>query len=628
MNSTSEFFLQVLNPGAYFLNNQTILGFKKPTYILSVNHVDTFYNIMNTTMVRYLLLNADPWLCSIQIFTVVLVFITAYSISIGFTDFLFNTKHTVIDVDSCISVMSKDFLGQHKVKKYSFMAYHYTITMLRFFKSCFFSNQRLSVMLGFYWLSMTIYFALCSSLVQHVYLRDQFNNNFMSILSCVIKLQRNAWYIIGFIITNFFNMLVSSLLIKECLDITIAYRLKLKDYSLVIHKLKIKMSTFVAIIISLVILIPLFVFKVVNLFVKNKTFVILKILADDKVIGNSKAFSDYVYDLNYLENGFEQLLSQTPLRSHISSTNTLLKFITIFDFLSIFIISFLIYLPTVYVSFKNLTKVQNLFLESLKKFTISENDHYIKKKSYWAEKFNAFEFIYSSVIFVVTLILLTVNVINSFKFRESFLNNNEGQTYYQMLNPLDPEVDELKFSRNPLYSVVQIPWTPYLLILFKFLLLKTFISTIDEFKQKTNAFRLWYSQVSIEKTKYKKDVIKSANGSNEDANKNRCKIKFIKITGNDDITTVGKASTKKSVTFSKESEEKEVMMKSLFNNDMTAMSIFTFTTNKKDKEVSYIKFPNLMKDTSHSEESALSDDDNSQSEVMSLETIHHCIKED
>lgn len=91
---------------------------------------------------------------------------------------------------------------------------------------------------------------------------------------------------------------------------------------------------------------------------------------------------------------------------------------------------------------------------------------------------------------------------------------------------------------------------------------------------------------------------------------------------------MGNASTKKSVTFSKESEEKEIMMKSLFNNDMTAMSIFTFTTNKKDKEVSYVKFPNLMKNISHSDESALSDDENPESDVMSLETIHHRIKED
>lgn len=75
-----------------------------------------------------------------------------------------------------------------------------------------------------------------------------------------------------------------------------------------------------------------------------------------------------------------------------------------------------------------------------------------------------------------------------------------------MLNPLNPVVDELKYSRNPLYNIVQIPWTPYLLDLFKFLLLKSFISTIDEFKEKTNTFRLWYSQVSIEKTKYKKKM--------------------------------------------------------------------------------------------------------------------------
>lgn len=629
MNSTSQFFLQVLNPGAYFLNNQTILDFKKPTYILSVNHMDTFYDIMNTSVVKYFLTNADPWLCSIQIFTVVLVFISTYLISIGFTDFLFNTKHTVIDVDSCIAVMNKDFLGQNNIRKYAFLAFHYTVTMLNFFKSCFFSNQILSAVLGVYWLTMTIYFIVCSYLVEQVYLRTQFNNNFMSILSCVIKLQRNVWYIIGFIIINFFNMLTSLLLIKECLEITTAYRLKWKDYTLVVHKWKMKMSTFVAMIFTLVILIPLFVFKIVNLFVKNKTLVILNILANNKVFGDSKTFSDYVYDLNSLQNGFEHLSSQTSLRSQISSTNTLLKFITVFDFSSIFIMSFLIYLPTIYVSFQNLTKVQNLFLESLKKFTTTDNDHYIKKKSYWAENFNAVEFIYSSTIFVVTFILLIVRIDNSFRFEDDMFEKNEGSTYYNMLNPLNPVVDELKYSRNPLYNIVQIPWTPYLLDLFKFLLLKSFISTIDEFKEKTNTFRLWYSQVSIEKTKYKKkDAIKSVDGSNEEANKNRYKIKFLKITGNDENTTVGNASTKKSVTFSKESEEKEIMMKSLFNNDMTAMSIFTFTTNKKDKEVSYVKFPNLMKNISHSDESALSDDENPESDVMSLETIHHRIKED
>ncbi|OEJ83578.1 hypothetical protein AWRI3578_g2958 [Hanseniaspora opuntiae] len=591
--------------------------------------MDTFYDIMNTSMVKYFLTNADPWLCSIQIFTVVLVFISTYLISIGFTDFLFNTKHTVIDVGSCIAVMNKDFLGQNNIRKYAFLAFHYTVTMLNFFKSCFFSNQILSAVLGVYWLTMTIYFIVCSYLVEHVYLRTQFNNNFMSILSCVIKLQRNVWYIIGFIIINFFNMLTSLLLIKECLDITIAYRLKWKDYTLVVHKWKMKMSTFVAMIFTLVILIPLFVFKIVNLFVKNKTFVILNILANNKVFGDSKTFSDYVYDLNSLQNGFEHLSSQTSLRSQISSTNTLLKFITVFDFSSIFIMSFLIYLPTIYVSFQNLTKVQNLFLESLKKFTTTDNDHYIKKKSYWAENFNAVEFIYSSTIFVVTFILLIVRIDNSFRFEDDMFEKNEGSTYYNMLNPLNPVVDELKYSRNPLYNIVQIPWTPYLLDLFKFLLLKSFISTIDEFKEKTNTFRLWYSQVSIEKTKYKKkDAIKSVDGSNEEANKNRYKIKFLKITGNDENTTVGNASTKKSVTFSKESEEKEIMMKSLFNNDMTAMSIFTFTTNKKDKEVSYVKFPNLMKVISHSDESALSDDENPESDVMSLETIHHRIKED
>ncbi|CAI8506246.1 unnamed protein product [Hanseniaspora opuntiae] len=591
--------------------------------------MDTFYDIMNTSMVKYFLTNADPWLCSIQIFTVILVFISTYLISIGFTDFLFNTKHTVIDVGSCIAVMNKDFLGQNNIRKYAFLAFHYTVTMLNFFKSCFFSNQILSAVLGVYWLTMTIYFIVCSYLVEQVYLRTQFNNNFMSILSCVIKLQRNVWYIIGFIIINFFNMLTSLLLIKECLEITTAYRLKWKDYTLVVHKWKMKMSTFVAMIFTLVILIPLFVFKIVNLFVKNKTLVILNILANNKVFGDSKTFSDYVYDLNSLQNGFEHLSSQTSLRSQISSTNTLLKFITVFDFSSIFIMSFLIYLPTIYVSFQNLTKVQNLFLESLKKFTTTDNDHYIKKKSYWAENFNAVEFIYSSTIFVVTFILLIVRIDNSFRFEDDMFEKNEGSTYYNMLNPLNPVVDELKYSRNPLYNIVQIPWTPYLLDLFKFLLLKSFISTIDEFKEKTNTFRLWYSQVSIEKTKYKKkDAIKSVDGSNEEANKNRYKIKFLKITGNDENTTVGNASTKKSVTFSKESEEKEIMMKSLFNNDMTAMSIFTFTTNKKDKEVSYVKFPNLMKVISHSDESALSDDENPESDVMSLETIHHRIKED
>ncbi|CAI8505389.1 unnamed protein product [Hanseniaspora opuntiae] len=540
--------------------------------------MDTFYDIMNTSVVKYFLTNADPWLCSIQIFTVVLVFISTYLISIGFTDFLFNTKHTVIDVDSCIAVMNKDFLGQNNIRKYAFLAFHYTVTMLNFFKSCFFSNQILSAVLGVYWLTMTIYFIVCSYLVEQVYLRTQFNNNFMSILSCVIKLQRNVWYIIGFIIINFFNMLTSLLLIKECLEITTAYRLKWKDYTLVVHKWKMKMSTFVAMIFTLVILIPLFVFKIVNLFVKNKTFVILNILANNKVFGDSKTFSDYVYDLNSLQNGFEHLSSQTSLRSQISSTNTLLKFITVFDFSSIFIMSFLIYLPTIYVSFQNLTKVQNLFLESLKKFTTTDNDHYIKKKSYWAENFNAVEFIYSSTIFVVTFILLIVRIDNSFRFEDDMFEKNEGSTYYNMLNPLNPVVDELKYSQ---------------------------------------------------KTKYKKkDAIKSVDGSNEEANKNRYKIKFLKITGNDENTTVGNASTKKSVTFSKESEEKEIMMKSLFNNDMTAMSIFTFTTNKKDKEVSYVKFPNLMKVISHSDESALSDDENPESDVMSLETIHHRIKED
>lgn len=626
MNSTSEFFLQVLNPGAYFLNNQTVLDFKKPTYILSVNHLDTFHDIMSNTMSKYLLTNTDPWLCSIQMFTVVLVFISAYLISIGFTDFLFNTKQTVIDVDSSISVMNKKFLGQNRVRKYGFLAYHYSLTMLKFFKSCFFSNQILSAVLGVYWLTMSIYFLVCSFLVQQVYLRTQFNNNFMSILSCVTKLQRNAWYIIGFITINFFSVLASLLLVKECLDITIAYKLKWKDYSLVINKTRIKVSTFFALIFTLVILVPLFVFKVVNLFVKNKKFVIWNNMANDKVFGKTKTFSDYVYDMNYFKDGFEHSSLQTALKSHIGSSNTLLKFITVLDLSSVFILSFLIYLPTVYVSFQNLTKVQNLFLESLKKFT-TDNDQQIKKKKYWAENSNALEFVYSTTIFVVTFILLIVNVVNSFKFGESFFNNEDGYTYYQMLNPLDPVVDDLKFLRNPLYNIVQIPWTPYLLDLFKFLLLKTYISTINNFKEKTNSFRLWYSQVSIQKARLKTTSSKSSK-TKVDANRNRYKIKFMKTTRNDDNTTVGNASTKKSVTFSKESEEKEIMMQSLFNNDMTAMSIFTFTTNMKNNEVPYIKFPNLMETTSHSVKRVLPENDDSESEVKSIETIHHCIKED
>lgn len=628
MNKTSQFFLQVLNPGSYFLNNQTKLKFAKPTYILSVNHDNTFHDLMNTKMVKYLLTNTDPWLCSLQIFTAVLVFISTYLLSIGLTDFLFNTKHTVIDVDNCITVMNKDQLAQNKLKRFCFLAYYYTRTMLQFFKSCFFSNRRISAVLGVYWLSMSIYFVLCSYLVEQVYLSTQFKENFMSILACVIKLQRNVWYMIGFIIINFFNMLTGFLLVKECLDITVAYKLKWKDYALVIFNSKIKISTFVAIVFTIIFLIPLYVFKIVNMFVKNNTYLILNILSKDKIFDNDKVFSNYVYDLNVIKEGYKYLSSQIPLTKYINLSTTLLKFISVFDFLSSFIISFLIYLPTVFVSFKNLTKVQNLFLESLKKFTTTDNNQYTKKNSYWASKYNVIEFIYSGTIFVLTFIFLIINIFVSFNFKEKLFDMKEGHTYYKMVNPLQPFEDDLEFSSNPLYSLIQIPWTQYLLDLLKFLLLKTFISTINDFKDQTNIFRLWYSQVSIEKSKYKNESIKSDIGSNQHSNKNRYKIKFMNMTGNDDNTTAEKASTKKSVTFSKESEEKEIMMKSLFNNDMTAMSIFTFTTNKKNKDISYVKFPNLIKDISDLDESALSDDDSSKSEQISLETIHHCIKED
>lgn len=539
-NQTQNIIIQVFNSGIFNFQNGLPLTVNKPSYLISFKDSFDFSLISTLQLPVEFLRPIDTFLASNVMFLIILFFVTTSMWTLVFTNLLFNNANNSLDITF---YLDNQDVGTSRVK---LLFYYSKILLVHVLKS-FFKND-MSLSLGCYFWSLCTFFTRFANHSVRQTLSKQFKNNYMSFEEYGAREYTDGFNLFILIFLQLLYIGVFVQLVYNCCCMTFYFEKSVKQ------KRSKALTITIICVFGFCLLFPHCVFEachVVQLAAQSNEFLKMMTYFEDKNKTNGLPYT--MYFLNDVAKTNEFLAKYILQRTSIKHINYSL-ISNLFNFIANVIMILCVFLPSVIIAQRKLTKMENLFIENLHKYP--SNKAKVKRKF---QLWNFCRYTLPSMIsnVAISLCLLALILINvksitrQYSLKTSLFAVNGHYTVFDastnsVITTSHNDPDDKGNDTIP----PSLRWMPFLISFFQLLQFSNFNSVLNSLK-----LDLEY-----------------------------CKLKYKHLTYDDDDD---------SESFNDQTDEN--LSNAIANSDLKTMSVFTFTTKKsKSSKISMFEIPTLI----------------------------------
>lgn len=538
-NQTQNIIIQVFNSGIFNFQNGLPLKVNKPSYLISFKNLFDLTLLSNFEVPVEFLKPMDSFLVSNVMFLIILFYCTTAIWTFAFTNLLFNNANNSLDITFYLD--NRD-VGNSRIKLF---VYYSKILLLHVLKS-FFKND-MSMSLGCYFWALCIFFTRFANDSINGILRKQFTNNYMSFEEYGASEYKDGFNVFILILLQLLYAAVFVQFVYNCCSMTFSFEKNNKQ------KRSNTLTIAIFCFLGFCLLFPHCVFEachIVQLARQSKAFLNTLKYFEDQNSGGLPYTIFSLDDIAKLNDFMTTSILQKASTKHVNYA----LISNIFNFIANSIMILCVFLPSVLITQRKLTHMENLFVENLHKYP--SNKAKLKKKfQVWNFcRYTLPSILYNVAISLGLLALILINIKSITRQYSLKANLFAVSGYYTIFDAFSNSEIHTSYTNQDETHAKKIPpslrWMPLLIIYFQLLQFTNFNTVLNNLKIDLKYYKLKYRHLAYD--------------------------------DNDDYESLNDHTD-------------EHLSKAIANADLKTLSVFTFTTKKsKNSKMSVLYVPNLL----------------------------------